>query len=145
MEIYFEIEGKVVGKGRPRFARMGNFVRTYSTQQDISYENWVKTCFLKSVYKDFKPIENEIDVLIIAEFEIPKSISNKKRQMMLDKQIRPTKKPDCDNIAKSICDALNKVAYKDDSQIVNLTIHKIYSENEKCIVKIKEKRSDENE
>ena len=145
MEIYFEIEGKVVGKGRPRFARMGNFVRTYSTQQDVSYENWVKTCFLNSVYNDFKPIENEIDVTIIAQFEIPKSISNKKRQMMLDLQIRPTKKPDCDNIAKSICDALNKVAYKDDSQIVNLIVHKIYGENEKCLVKIIEKRSDENE
>ncbi len=46
---------------------------------------------------------------------------------MADGYIRPTKKPDCDNLAKVICDALNGIAYYDDSQIVEITISKYYS------------------
>ena len=41
--------------------------------------------------------------------------------------ICPQKKPDADNIAKIICDALNDVAYKDDTQVVMLTIIKKYA------------------
>lgn len=42
-------------------------------------------------------------------------------------EIMPTKKPDCDNVAKMICDALNGLAYKDDAQIVNLNVLKAYT------------------
>jgi Holliday junction resolvase RusA-like endonuclease len=45
-------------------------------------------------------------------------------------------KPDCDNIAKIVCDALNGIAYKDDSQIFDVKISKVYGVDEKLIVKI---------
>ena len=48
---------------------------------------------------------------------------------MLCGNIRPTKKPDCDNISKVICDALNGIAFHDDSMIVELAVEKFYSEN----------------
>ena len=47
---------------------------------------------------------------------------------MLKNEIRPTKKPDLDNVAKLILDSLNNVAYKDDSQIVMLKVEKFYGE-----------------
>ena len=47
---------------------------------------------------------------------------------MLNGELRPTKKPDCDNIAKVILDALNGIAYHDDSQVVELVVHKHYAE-----------------
>lgn len=140
--IAFTIEGKVVGKGRPRFARMGKFVKTYSTQQDISYENWVKTCFINNAPEGFTPFEGAVIVNIVANFVVPKSTSNKKREEMLNGTIRPTKKPDHDNILKSICDALNKIAYNDDSQIVSSQVTKIYGEIECCNVIISEIRGD---
>lgn len=37
----------------------------------------------------------------------------------------PTKK-DVDNICKAVCDGLNGVAYKDDRQIVDCHIRKLY-------------------
>ena len=37
-------------------------------------------------------------------------------------------KPDTDNIAKSILDSLNKIAYLDDKQVVDLEVHKFYNE-----------------
>lgn len=47
---------------------------------------------------------------------------------MIKGEIRPTKKPDLDNVAKIICDGLNKIAYEDDSQIIDLTVTKYYAE-----------------
>jgi Holliday junction resolvase RusA-like endonuclease len=47
---------------------------------------------------------------------------------MLDNKIYPTIKPDTDNIAKSILDSLNGIAYKDDKQVVKLTVEKRYDE-----------------
>ena len=45
-------------------------------------------------------------------------------------------KPDCDNIAKNINDALNGIVYPDDKQIVCLSVNKFYSANEYVNVKI---------
>lgn len=47
---------------------------------------------------------------------------------MLNGELMPAKKPDIDNIAKAVLDALNSVAYRDDIQIVELQIRKQYSE-----------------
>ena len=65
-----------------------------------------------------------------------KSTSKKKRQQMLAGLIRPTKKPDLDNVIKSILDALNKVAYHDDTQIVSLSVEKFYSDSPRVEVAI---------
>jgi len=49
---------------------------------------------------------------------------------------RPKKKPDCDNIAKIICDALNGIVYHDDSQVVDLEIRKYYSDEPKVKIRM---------
>ena len=51
-------------------------------------------------------------------------------------EIRPTTKPDADNIAKAVLDSLNAVAYPDDKQICDLHITKYYAEQEYMIVRI---------
>ena len=55
---------------------------------------------------------------------------------MLDGHIRSTKKPDCDNIAKIILDALNGLAYKDDKDIVSCLIEKWYGDEPRVEVYI---------
>ena len=57
---------------------------------------------------------------------------------MLENEISPTIKPDTDNIAKSILDSLNGIAYKDDKQIIRLTVEKWYAEVPNVTVEIKE-------
>lgn len=64
--------------------------------------------------------------------------SKKKCEQALKGEIRPTVKPDCDNIAKNINDALNGIVYHDDKQIACLTVNKFYSESEYVRVKISE-------
>ena len=52
--------------------------------------------------------------------------------------IRPTVKPDCDNLAKSILDSLNGLAYHDDKQVVELVVKKYYAENAEVKIKLSE-------
>jgi Holliday junction resolvase RusA-like endonuclease len=73
---------------------------------------------------------------IQAFFSIPKSTSKTKREKMLSGEIRPTKKPDWDNIGKVVCDALNKLAYGDDSGIVDGRVQKFYSDEPRVEVEL---------
>jgi Holliday junction resolvase RusA-like endonuclease len=61
-------------------------------------------------------------VTITSLFDIPASWSKKKAATT----VFCTKKPDCDNIAKIVLDALNGIAFHDDSQVSCLTVHKHY-------------------
>lgn len=132
MQYIFKIQGEPMGKGRPRFTKVG---RTYTPKETSNYENWVKLCF-KETYPYATPTEERLRVYIDAFFTIPKSFSKKKKELAYDALISPTKKPDCDNIAKIILDALNGIAYKDDKQVVKLQVNKYYSEQPCVIVQI---------
>ena len=77
-----------------------------------------------------------LSVRIFAFHSIPKSVSRKKHLAMIDRLIRPTRKPDWDNVGKIICDALNGIAYRDDAQIVDALVRKFYSDTPRVIVEI---------
>ena len=135
MKEYFEVPGEPKGKARARTFYNPKLGRTQSiTPKDtVLYENLVKHCFLescKSKYFSKEPLE----VYITAFFPIPKSTSKKNRALMLEDKLLPTKKPDSDNIAKVICDALNGVAYADDTQIVKLVVNKRYTAEEPKVI-----------
>jgi Holliday junction resolvase RusA-like endonuclease len=57
---------------------------------------------------------------------IPNSWSRKRKMEAATGVIMPTKKPDSSNIIKAIEDAMNKVVYKDDGQIVDHIVSKRY-------------------
>lgn len=135
MTFTFEIVGEPQGKGRPRFSTRGGFVKTYTPEKTASYENFVKVCYLNK-YKGQK-LDGEIIAEIIAYFSIPKSFSKKKRVQAIEEKIMPTKKPDTDNIAKTILDSLNGIAFEDDKQVVALLVKKLYGEEAKVVVSLK--------
>lgn len=124
-----------MGKGRPKFARRGNFVSTYTPEKTASYENLVKLYFQQAAQGK---LESALKADIFAYFPIPKSASKKQAEAMRNGIIRPVKKPDYDNIGKIICDALNEIAYKDDSQIVDGRVQKFYSDTPRVEVEISE-------
>ncbi len=133
MKRNFNIPGKVQAKQRPRFN--GKFA--YTPKETIAYENWVRTCYLEK-YRGQPILENPLKVKIIAYYEIPKSTSKKRRLEMKDDKVFPTVKPDTDNIAKSILDSLNNIAYLDDKQVVKLEVEKYYSDVASVVVMIDE-------
>ena len=132
--ICFEIPGPVRGKGRPRFARMPNgHVTTHTDEKTESYESMVKVLARKAM-AGADLLDGTIEVLIQVTKAPPKSMSNKKRAAALAQQSWPGGKPDCDNIAKIVCDAMNKIVYADDSQIVRLSVEKFYGDRDGVLV-----------
>jgi Holliday junction resolvase RusA-like endonuclease len=119
--IFFSIPGNPVGKQRHRTAKN----HTYTPRKTKEYENKVKLFYRLSCKN--KPSVEPIAIYIESFHPVPKSDSKKKKELKLSGKIKCTVKPDADNIAKIICDALNKVAYKDDSQVYFSQIYKSYS------------------
>ena len=131
----FEVPGKVKGKGRPRVNTTTSIA--YTPTKTKEYEELIKQYFILK-YRKINPLENRIKVTIQAYFSIPQNTNKTQKEEMLKGNISPTKKPDIDNIAKIVLDALNKLAFKDDNQITKLNLEKIYSEEEKVFIKIEE-------
>lgn len=77
-------------------------------------------------------------MVVCAYYKIQKNISKKERADKLSGRIRPTKKPDADNILKIIADSLNGLAYHDDAQIVYAKVEKYYSDEPRVSVRIEE-------
>lgn len=84
------------------------------------------------------PYENQVRAEIEVLVAVPKSDSKTKKKAKIEGMIRPTVKPDCDNLAKSILDSLNGLAYQDDKQVVELSIKKYYAENAEVRVRLTE-------
>ena len=131
----FEVPGKVTGKGRPRVNSYTGIVYTPTITKD--YECLVQQYFLLK-YPKYEMLEGRLQVNIIAYLNIPKTTKKIDINNMLDNKISPTKKPDIDNIVKIILDAMNKFAFKDDTQITKLCIEKRYGNEEKVQVKIEQ-------
>lgn len=136
-QIKFSIPGQPFGKQRPRVVNRGSFSKAYTPKETVSYENLVKLMYQQAAKDRMFKDGDMLDVRIIAYYEIPKSTSKKKRKEMLEHKIRPTKKPDWDNIGKIVCDSLNKIAYHDDSAIVDAQVRKFYSEQPRVDVTIR--------
>ncbi len=120
------VTGKIRGKARPRVCRG----HAFTPKDTVQYEKLVRDCYKK---QDGRYLEGSIKAFIIAYYKIPKFYSKKRVQAIKDGLEEPTKKPDVDNIAKIILDSLNGIAYKDDSQIIELMVVKSYTEDEERV------------
>ena len=136
MNIELTIPGPPMGKQRPRVCKFG----TYTPAKTVNYETLVKELYIMQ-YPQRKPMDDPLQMTVLAYFPIPKSKSKKMREQMLNNTIKPTIKPDTDNVLKIIADSLNGLAYADDKQIVCASVYKFYSDNprvEVCIVNMNE-------
>lgn len=124
----FTIPGEPTGKARPVVTKFG----AHTPEKTVLYENLVKTLYPGGFFHEYLEVE------IYAYFKIPKSAPKKKRELMLQGYILPDKKPDCDNIAKIILDALNGIAYSDDKQVVKMSVMKMYSEEPRAEVVLRD-------
>lgn len=130
----FWVPGPPKGKQRVKFTRVGKFVRTYTPKQTVDYEKLVGESYRKE-FPNMK-LEGPIEVSVSAFFPIPKSISKKKRESLIGQP--HTKKPDCDNVDKSVLDGINGIAYEDDRQVCDLHTIKRYGEIPGIIVRLEE-------
>jgi len=127
------IPGEPVAKGRPKFF---NGHATTPTKT-LNYETLVKELYWAK-FAGNPMLQGQIKMTVRAYWTPPKNVSKRKRQAMIDGIDRPTKRPDADNIAKAIADALNGMAYVDDSAIVDLRVLKYWGELAKVDIEIEE-------
>ena len=124
------VEGTIRGKQRPRFNTKNG--RAFTSSQTINYENWIKQCYIQQSNKLLNgPIRARIEIY----YSVPKSYSKRKIEAI----DYPMKKPDADNVAKIVLDSLNKIAYEDDKQVVELTVIKRWTfDNERIEFEVEE-------
>lgn len=134
--VAFVIPGTPVGKGRPKFARRGNFTVAYTPEKTASYENLVKVK-AEEAMKGRPAIDGAVAVTIWLWVTPPASWSQKKQRQALSHEILPTSKPDVDNVIKGIFDAMNEIVWKDDKQAVDVSIRKRYSETARATVEVR--------
>lgn len=136
-EVYFIVEGRVQPKQRPKVYRnkYTGQVHGVTPRKTVEYEDKVKASYIDAEGIKF---EGAVEMVVNIYAEIPKSVSKKKRAEMLLNERPITKTGDVDNLFKAISDALNGLAYDDDSQIVDGYIHKYYSEQARAEITIRE-------
>lgn len=147
MQFSFVVPGEPKGKARARtFYDYKHGITVSKTPEGTAlYENLVKMCWQRASGNYRFQDGAQLHIGIQAYYGIPKRTPKKYLPFMLSGLIRPVKTPDVDNIAKIVLDALNKLAYKDDSSIVLLTVEKFYSDKPLVKVTIGEMEVPQNE
>lgn len=128
--IKFTVPGKPFGKQRPRVTRWG----THTPEETVNYSNLVKYCFMESGQDKIN--DAFVTFKINSYHPIPKNTPKYKKAHMELECVPCATKPDADNIAKIVMDALNNLAYSDDSKVVGLEVYKWYSPNPRVEVEI---------
>lgn len=127
MELFFIVEEEAQGKARPRF--WGGHAVTPKRTRDFEKRIGLraKLAMTKhSITMTDKPVRIHVN----AAFQVPKSYTQRFKQLVDAKPIPHNKKPDADNILKAVCDALNGVAYTDDKQVYSASCEKLYTNSE---------------
>lgn len=126
--IVFKVEGKPQGKARARtfYNKKLGRMQSITPEQTKSYEDLIRWSYTAAGGKYLG--ETTLQVDIQAFYPIPKSFSKAKTNDAVKQKLRPTTKPDCDNIIKVVLDALNGVAYYDDKQVICVSCNKYYGE-----------------
>mgnify|MGYP003291506180 CR=1 FL=1 len=124
MTFKFTVPGKPRPKGRPRFTYSG---KPYTPRETVEYEKSVRKAYEEC---GGEVLEGPLSATIRCYFEIPQRYTKKQTADCRCNIERPMGKNhgDCDNLAKSILDGLNGVAFKDDSQVVELEVSKLWGE-----------------
>lgn len=133
--VRFTVPGQPRGKGRPRFTRSGH---AYTDNKTKEYESRIAWCYLEQAGDYTFLDDSPLRVSVTAIMQIPKSTTKKKQVAMLNGEIAPKTKPDVDNILKIVLDGLQGVAFKDDKNVTESQIIKIYGSQPKIEVSIQE-------
>ena len=130
-KLTFFSPGQVKGLNRTRAAVFNGHAKVYEDSDSKSQKAYVRQACIREMKETGihgipHYTDRGISVSIDACFIPPESMSKKKRLAIATGCIRPCKKPDVDNIAKLVLDALNGVIYKDDKDVSSLTVFKRY-------------------
>ena len=132
--VTISVAGPPVAKGRARLSTVNGHARAFTPSKTRNYEALLRL-EAGRVMDGRTPFEGPLAVRVVAYLPIPQSLSKAKRADAIGRRLLPTKRPDLDNYVKTI-DGLNEIVWRDDSQIVELTARKVYSETPRLVVTV---------
>ena len=112
---------------------------TYTDAATTTYEDQIRFYALRAM-GGYKPLTMALEAFIHVRLPVPQSYSKKRTDACLSGLESPCKKPDLDNIIKSMMDGMNGIVYEDDDQVVDLHSTKRYAINAGVDILIKEKK-----
>ncbi len=124
------VPGDIRGKGRPKFG--GG--RVYTDAKTLNAEAWVRHCAIQAIGQPC--LEGPLSLVVNIAVGVPASWSKRKQVDALAGLVRPTGKPDVDNTLKLLADSLNKIVWRDDSQLVDVTVIKRYGREPGAVLEI---------
>ena len=133
----FTIYGEPVAKGRPRFSTRGKFPVAYTPEKTKAYEFEVGMMALAAM-GGTKPLEGALEAFIYITYAVPESYSKKRIKACLNGLEKHTKRPDLDNVVKSVIDGMDKIVFDNDSQITSIHATKVYGEVAKAEVMVRQ-------
>ena len=111
------------------------FISTYTPAETQNEEAVLRT-IADFAMQGCAPFEGALDLRVSIFMAIPQSWSQRKRADALAGRIRPTKKPDWDNVGK-LTDALNGIVWRDDSQISDAHVWKRFSDRPRVVIEVR--------
>jgi Holliday junction resolvase RusA-like endonuclease len=133
----FTVYGEPVAKGRPRFSTRGKFPVAYTPEKTKAYEFEVGMMALAAM-GGTKPLEGALEAFIYITYAVPESYSKKRLEACLSGLEKHTKRPDLDNVIKSLIDGMDKIVFFNDSQITSIHATKVYGEVAKAEVMVRQ-------
>lgn len=128
------IPGDAKGKQRPRFSTQNG--RAFTPSATRTREGIIASLAMDAM-ADRPAFTSSVEMELTATLPVPKSWPKKRQAAALAGTERPAKKPDLDNIAKLVWDALNGIVYADDAQVVRLKATKVYGATAETVVTIR--------
>ncbi len=130
MAIELYLPGTPTPKGRGRATRTGRVYTPSATRKAEDTLAGRAAAQLEAMPDDVRPrlpLAGPLHLTVAFDMPIPSSWSQRKRTAAISESVLPTSKPDLDNLLKLVIDALNGLAWVDDSQIVGITTTKRYA------------------
>lgn len=132
----FIVYGDPVAQGRPRFTTKGGKARAYDPQKSSDFKEYV--ALVASQHRPKELLTGALELTVIFYRPLTKVIekSEKKMAEVEAGTLLPITKPDVDNYAKGVKDALKGIIWKDDSQVTDLIARKRYSDTPRIEIEI---------
>lgn len=123
--IHINADGKLAGKGRPRFGNGHAYTpaKTRAAEASLGFE--AKVVMLD---RKLRPFEGAVKLTIHTFHVRPKS----------SKKEWPTGKPDFDNVQKTVGDSLNKIVWNDDAQVVQVEYGRYWAAKDRYFIRVEE-------
>jgi Holliday junction resolvase RusA-like endonuclease len=129
----FQVHGIPPVQKQTRFSCKGGYPRTYDpSKKDKERIRWQIIPFAPE-----KPLEQAVELTIAFFLPIPKSATRLRRTQMINRVILPDVRPDEDNLAYIVTNALKGIVYDDDSRVCAKHVYKFYGQDPKTIIKVR--------